>query len=161
MKKTIFALATVFFLSACSNKNFMHDPIKNELLAYTQKTEVINKNQRVLVLGTYLNPAYPDLVSENLEEHFIVAIYPKETEVAKGSFTINRSSQNVVIRELQEGDDLLKKVAFSVPWGKYYEIVSPQKNTDVIRINFEIYPSARIELAFQKVSVSMYWQPKH
>lgn len=160
MKKIIFTIIIAIFLSACSNKNITHDPIKNELLAYTQKTEIINKNERILALGTYLNPVYPNLVSKNLEEHFIVAIYPKEIDINENSFTVNSSIQDVMIRELKEGDELLKKVAFSVPWGKYYEIISPRKNTDILRLNFEIYPSDRIELAFQKVSVSMYWHPK-
>lgn len=160
MKNSILMIVFAFFLTACSNKNFLHEPIKNELLAYTKKAEIINSKERILAVATYLNPIYPDLVSENLEEHFIVAIYPKESEINAGSFAVNNSSQNIILRELQEGDKLLEKVAFRVPWGKYYEVVSPQKNTDVIRLNFEIYPSARIELAFQKVSVSMYWQPK-
>lgn len=160
MKNSIFTLMITLFLVACSSKNVVHDSIKNELLSYTQKTEIINDKVRILVLGTYLNPVYPDLIDKNLKEHFILAIYPKEININKKTFMVNQSKQNLSIRELNPDDELLKKVAFKIPWGKYYEIISPEQNTDLINISFEIYPSVRTQLTFQKVSVSMYWQPK-
>ncbi|NLY04062.1 MAG: hypothetical protein GXZ15_04400 [Campylobacter sp.] len=54
------ALLTLLIIG-CTSKTYVHEPLKNELLAYTQKFEHIRDNSdRYLAVATYLNPALND-----------------------------------------------------------------------------------------------------
>lgn len=153
MKNVIFAIFALIFTSGCSDKNYIHEPLKNELLAYTSKSEIINKDERILVLGTYLSPTTNDIVNER----FIVSIYPKDSVVNIDSFALNGSKNGVKVKIIEDKDELLNLVSFQMPWGAYYEMVSPSISGDTLNITFEIYPSKLVSLRFQKVSKSMYW----
>ena len=74
MKKIILiSLCGLFFLS-CSQKEQIHDPLKNEFMAYTQKFESVKENDRYLGIATYLNPVMPEIRNENEDEFFIFKV---------------------------------------------------------------------------------------
>ena len=157
MNKISIFFVMIFAFLGCSDKVVVHEPLKNELLAYTSKFEIVEKDDRFLALGTYLNPIHSEIVSKDKEEKFIIAIYPKESLVDLSSFSVENSKEGVRTRVLKEGDPFLNLVTFRIPWGRYIEVVSPEKSSDVLKVEFEIYPSKKALLEFRKVSKSMYW----
>ncbi|MFL1706359.1 hypothetical protein ACHJH3_05085 [Campylobacter sp. MOP7] len=157
MKNLLICLALMTGFLGCSNKIVIHEPLKNELLAYTSKSEIIQKNLKILVLGTYLNPVHSELIKENKDEKFIIAIHPKDADVNLKSFSLNNDISGIKTRILDENDELLKLITFQMPWGKYIEVSAPEKSLDRLNLSFEIYPSNQVSLEFQKVSKSMYW----
>ncbi|QCD52956.1 hypothetical protein [Campylobacter sp. RM16192] len=157
MGKFFIYLSVVFLFLGCANKAIVHDPLKNELLAYTSKFEIVEKNDKFLALGTYLNPIHSDIITKDKDERFIIAIHPKESKISLSSFSVNGSKDEVRARILAKDDPLLKLVTFNMPWGEYIEVVSPQKISDTLKVEFEIYPSKKALLEFRKVSKSMYW----
>lgn len=157
MKNLLIFLALVVAFFGCSSKVVVHEPLKNELLAYTSKSEIIQKDLKILVLGTYLNPVHSELIKESKDEKFIIAVYPKDSEVNFKSFSVNNDISGIKTRVLDENDELLKLITFQMPWGKYIEVSAPEKISDKLNLSFEIYPSKQVSLEFQKVSKSMYW----
>lgn len=157
MRKFLIFLSVVFIFFGCSDKVVIHEPLKNELLAYTSKFEAVDKENRVLVLGTYLNPVHSELISETKDEKFIIAVHPKESRIDLANFSINGSKEGVRARILPDNDPLLSLVTFQMPWGKHIEVISPEKTGDNLTLEFEIYPSVQASLKFRKVSKSMYW----
>ncbi|WP_169974117.1 MULTISPECIES: hypothetical protein [unclassified Campylobacter] len=157
MKNLLIFLALVVAFFGCSSKVVVHEPLKNELLAYTSKSEIIQKDLKILVLGTYLNPVHSELIKESKDEKFIIALYPKDSEVNFKSFSVNNDISGIKARVLDENDELLKLITFQMPWGKYIEVSAPEKISDKLNLSFEIYPSKQVSLEFQKVSKSMYW----
>lgn len=143
----------LFFISGCSDKKYIHEPLKNELLAYTSKAEIIKENDRILILGVYLNP----ITSEYDKERFVLAIYPKDSELKTNSFALNGSKSQILVKSIEYNDELLNKVSFKMPWGAYYEVVSPAISSDTLTLTFEIRDLNAVALKFQKVSKSMYW----
>lgn len=154
--KNLALITIMFILSACSPKN-VQDPLKNELLAYTKKTQIINEKERILVVGSYLNPIYSEF-NDDFKEHIILAVYPKSTKINLSSFRLN--GEKVALRALKNSDELIKKVAFFVPLAQYFEISALQKETLMLDLSFEIDQVSEVFLSFQKVSKSMYWNPK-
>ncbi|MCD8212469.1 MAG: hypothetical protein LUC34_00125 [Campylobacter sp.] len=157
-----FVFIFVFLLSffGCSDKKIViHEPLKNELLAYTSKTEIIKDTNRTLIVATYLNPIYQSKISIKGEEKFLVAINPKENEIDVSSITVNGDNNATSLRLLDDGDELLGLVGFEMPWAAYYEISAPSKDSDKLTLSFEIYRSEKVSLGFQKVAKSLYWNP--
>ncbi|MGG7072877.1 hypothetical protein U5B43_01285 [Campylobacter sp. 9BO] len=160
MKKFLIFLAILAFIQGCSNKKvIVHEPLKNELLAYTSKDEIIDKNGNTLITATYLNPIYQSKVAIKNEEKFLVAINPKEHEINPQTIALNGNTNGTRARVLEQDDELLKLTGFNMPWGIYYEISAPSKETDNLNLSFEIYPSKKVSLDFLKVSKSLYWYP--
>ena len=157
MKKSVFFLSFILALAGCADKKYIHEPLKNELLAYTSKSEIIDAKTNILIVATYLNPIYSELIDEQKREKFVVAVHPKEAKILDESFSANGSQRGIMVRRLTANDPLLEKVSFEVPWAQYFEVSTPEIKSDRININFEIYPSKQVSLSFQKVSKSMYW----
>ena len=86
-----------------------------------------------------------------------MAVHPKEVKILEESFTANDLQQGIMVRRLAANDPLLEKVSFEVPWAQYFEVSTPEIKSDKINLTFEIYPSKKASLSFQKVSKSMYW----
>ncbi|MDO5046877.1 MAG: hypothetical protein Q4D84_09285 [Campylobacter sp.] len=157
MKNLLIFLALITAFFGCSGKIVVHEPLKNELLAYTSKAEVIEKELKILVLGTYLNPVHSDVIKDSKDEKFIIAVHPKDSEINFKSFSLNNDISGIKTRILDENDELLKLITFQIPWGKYIEVSAPEKFSDRLNLSFEIHPSKQVSLEFQKVSKSMYW----
>ena len=103
------------------------------------------------------NPIYNELIDEQKREKIVVAVHPKEAKILDESFTANGSQRGILVRRLAANDPLLEKVSFEVPWAQYFEVSTPEISNDKINLDFEIYPSKKASLSFQKVSKSMYW----
>ena len=157
MKKMIKFVVFALLLAGCADKKYIHNPLKNELLAYTSKAEVIDKDTQILAVATYLNPIYKELNDEQKREKIILAVHPKEAKLISESLVVNGVQSGVSIRRLEADDELLEKVSFPVPWAQYFEITAPEILSDRLTLTFEIYPSKKAFLSFQKVSKSMYW----
>ena len=158
-KFTLFAVFILALAGCGDKKTIVHEPLKNELLAYTSKSEIIEDTNRTLIIATYLNPIYQTKLGENSGETFLVAINPKEQEIDATTIKVNGDNNGTSVRLLDESDELLKFAGFSLPWARYYEITAPSKDADNLSLTFEIYPSKKASLSFVKVSKSLYWNP--
>ncbi|MSN96030.1 hypothetical protein F1B92_02285 [Campylobacter sp. FMV-PI01] len=156
MKKNLSILAIVALFFGCTNKTKTHQPLQNELLAYTYKFEKIQNNQRYLAIATYLNPILKD---QNQNEIFILSSYPKEEEILINSIKVNGDS-NVDVSKLKNDDEILNFINIKLPWSNHYKITAPQKNSDYLEITYKTNLSTLAKLKFQKVSKSMHWSPK-
>ncbi|WXG60725.1 hypothetical protein VB002_03985 [Campylobacter concisus] len=57
-KFTLFFIFILMIFGCADQKVIVHEPLKNELLAYTSKSEIIDGTDRTLIIATYLNPIY-------------------------------------------------------------------------------------------------------
>lgn len=148
---------TIFLVSCADKKQYVHEPIKNELLAYTEKFEKIRQgSDRYLAVATYLNPI---LKNSNNEEIFILSSYPKEEGINLKTLKVNNDN-NIIITPLKSDDELLKLTNINLPWSHHYKITAPEKNSDSLKITYDTNRSLKVQLKFQKVSKSMYWSPE-
>lgn len=156
MKKLInlALLATIFV--GCSNKEYVHDPLKNELLAYTQKFEAIRGNtDRYLAVASYLNPVLADASGET----FLLSSYPQDEDIKFNTLKVNGDS-NLSVKKVKEGDKILEITNINLPWSNHYELISPVKEADYLTITYETEKNTKVSLKFLKVSKSMYWKPE-
>ena len=155
-KFTLFFIFVLMIFGCADQKVIVHEPLKNELLAYTSKSEIIDGTDRMLIIATYLNPIYNSNLDEN-KEHFLVAINPKEHAQNLSNIKVNGDSNATNARLLDESDEMLKFAGFSMPWAVYYEVTAPSKQSDDLALSFEIYQSKPVLLNFRKVAKSLYW----
>ena len=157
MSKFISFFVFILMIFGCAGeKVIVHEPLKNELLAYTSKSEIIDGADRTLIIATYLNPIYNSNLDQN-KEHFLVAINPKEHASELNNIKVNNDSNATNARLLDENDKMLKFAGFSMPWALYYEVTAPSKQSDDLTLSFEIYQSKPVLLNFRKVAKSLYW----
>ena len=157
MSKFISFFVFILMIFGCAGeKVIVHEPLKNELLAYTSKSEIIDGADRTLIIATYLNPIYNSNLDQN-KEHFLVAINPKEHSSELNNIKVNNDSNATNARLLDENDKMLKFAGFSMPWALYYEVTAPSKQSDDLTLSFEIYQSKPVLLNFRKVAKSLYW----
>ncbi|OUT18858.1 hypothetical protein [Campylobacter concisus] len=157
MSKFISFFVFILMIFGCAGeKVIVHEPLKNELLAYTSKSEIIDGADRTLIIATYLNPIYNSNLDQN-KEHFLVAINPKEHASELKNIKVNNDSNATNARLLDENDKMLKFAGFSMPWALYYEVTAPSKQSDDLTLSFEIYQSKPVLLNFRKVAKSLYW----
>ncbi|WP_304339435.1 hypothetical protein [Campylobacter ureolyticus] len=155
MKKLNLFILVLIFLTGCAEKKSDLDPVKNELLAYTQKFESINGKKRYLAVSTYLNP----VLKNSDKEIFILSSYPKEEIILLNSININ-SDFDLNITKLDLNDELLKILNINLPWSNHYKITSNVKNSDYLTLNYKTQSGINANLKFLKVSKSMYWNPQ-
>lgn len=157
MSKFISFFVFILMIFGCAGeKVIVHEPLKNELLAYTSKSEIIDGADRTLIIATYLNPIYNSNLDQS-KEHFLVAINPKEYASELNNIKVNNDSNATNARLLDENDKMLKFAGFSMPWALYYEVTAPSKQSDDLTLSFEIYQSKPVLLNFRKVAKSLYW----
>ena len=157
MSKFISFFVFILMIFGCAGeKVIVHEPLKNELLAYTSKSEIIDGTDRTLIVATYLNPIYNSDLDAS-KEHFLVAINPKEHASELNNIKVNNDSNATNARLLDENDEMLKFAGFSMPWSVYYEVTAPSKQSDDLTLSFEIYQSRPVLLNFRKVAKSLYW----
>ena len=157
MSKFISFFVFILMIFGCAGeKVIVHEPLKNELLAYTSKSEIIDGTDRTLIVTTYLNPIYNSDLDAS-KEHFLVAINPKEHAQNLKNIKVNDDSNATNARLLDENDKMLKFAGFSMPWALYYEVTAPSKQSDDLTLSFEIYQSKPVLLNFRKVAKSLYW----
>ena len=157
MSKFISFFVFILMIFGCAGeKVIVHEPLKNELLAYTSKSEIIDGADRTLIIATYLNPIYNSNLDQS-KEHFLVAINPKEHANELNNIKVNNDSNATNARLLDENDKMLKFTGFSMPWALYYEVTAPSKQSDDLTLSFEIYQSKPVLLNFRKVAKSLYW----
>ncbi|WP_103625254.1 hypothetical protein [Campylobacter concisus] len=157
MSKFISFFVFILMIFGCAGeKVIVHEPLKNELLAYTSKSEIIDGADRTLIIATYLNPIYNSNLDQS-KEHFLVAINPKEHASELNNIKVNNDSNATNTRLLDENDEMLKFAGFSMPWALYYEVTAPSKQSDDLALSFEIYQSKPVLLNFRKVAKSLYW----
>ena len=157
MSKFISFFVFILMIFGCAGeKVIVHEPLKNELLAYTSKSEIIDGTDRTLIVATYLNPIYNSNLDAS-KEHFLVAINPKEHASELNNIKVNNDSNATNARLLDENDKMLKFAGFSMPWAVYYEVTAPSKQSDDLALSFEIYQSKQVLLNFRKVAKSLYW----
>lgn len=154
MKKLINLSILAVLLLGCSSKEYIHDPLKNELLAYTQKFEAIRGNaDRYLAVATYLTP----VLAEAKDETFLLSSYPQDEDIKFQTLKIN-DDKNVSISEAS--DEILKLSNINLPWSKHYKLVVPTKQADYLTISYQTSKNTNVTLKFLKVSKSMYWRPE-
>ena len=157
MSKFISFFVFILMIFGCAGeKVIVHEPLKNELLAYTSKSEIIDGADRTLIIATYLNPIYNSNLDQS-KEHFLVAINPKEHASELNNIKVNNDSNATNARLLDENDEMLKFAGFSMPWALYYEVTAPSKQSNDLTLSFEIYQSKPVLLNFRKVAKSLYW----
>ena len=157
MSKFISFFVFILMIFGCAGeKVIVHEPLKNELLAYTSKNEIIDGADRTLIIATYLNPIYNSNLDQS-KEHFLLAINPKEHASELNNIKVNNDSNATNARMLDENDKMLKFAGFSMPWALYYEVTAPSKQSDDLTLSFEIYQSKPVLLNFRKVAKSLYW----
>ena len=157
MSKFISFFVFILMIFGCTGeKVIVHEPLKNELLAYTSKSEIIDGTDRTLIVATYLNPIYNSNLDAS-KEHFLVAINPKEHASELNNIKVNNDSNATNARLLDENEEMLKFAGFSMPWSVYYEVTAPSKQSDNLVLSFEIYQSKPVLLNFRKVAKSLYW----
>ncbi|ORI08571.1 hypothetical protein A3835_03310 [Campylobacter concisus] len=157
MSKFISFFVFILMIFGCAGeKVIVHEPLKNELLAYTSKSEIIDGTDRTLIVATYLNPIYNSNLDAS-KEHFLVAINPKEHASELNNIKVNNDSNATNARLLDENNEMLKFAGFSMPWAVYYEVTAPSKQSDDLALSFEIYQSKQVLLNFRKVAKSLYW----
>ncbi|WP_103582517.1 hypothetical protein [Campylobacter concisus] len=157
MSKFLSFFVFILMIFGCAGeKVIVHEPLKNELLAYTSKSEIIDGADRTLIIATYLNPIYNSNLDQS-KEHFLVAINPKEHANELNNIKVNNDSNATNARLLDENDKMLKFTGFSMPWALYYEVTAPSKQSDDLTLSFEIYQSKPVLLNFRKVAKSLYW----
>lgn len=157
MSKFLSFFVFILMIFGCAGeKVIVHEPLKNELLAYTSKSEIIDGADRTLIIATYLNPIYNSNLDQS-KEHFLVAINPKEHASELNNIKVNNDSNATNTRLLDENDEMLKFAGFSMPWALYYEVTAPSKQSDDLALSFEIYQSKPVLLNFRKVAKSLYW----
>ena len=157
MSKFISFFIFILMIFGCAGeKVIVHEPLKNELLAYTSKSEIIDGTDRTLIVATYLNPIYNSDLDAS-KEHFLVAINPKEHASELNNIKVNNDSNATNARLLDENNEMLKFAGFSMPWAVYYEVTAPSKQSDDLAHSFEIYQSKQVLLNFRKVAKSLYW----
>ncbi|WP_103579550.1 hypothetical protein [Campylobacter concisus] len=157
MSKFISFFVFILMIFGCAGeKVIVHEPLKNELLAYTSKSEIIDGTDRTLIVATYLNPIYNSDLDAS-KEHFLLAINPKEHASELNNIKVNNDSNATNARLLDENDEMLKFAGFSMPWALYYEVTAPSKQSDDLALSFEIYQSKPVLLNFRKVAKSLYW----
>ena len=155
MKKLNLFILVLIFLTGCAEKKSDLDPVKNELLAYTQKFESINGKKRYLAVSTYLNP----VLKNSDKEIFILSSYPKEESILLDSVNINNDF-DLNITKLDFEDELLKMVNINIPWSNHYKITSHIKDNDYLTLSYKTQSGINANLKFLKVSKSMYWNPQ-
>ena len=157
MSKFLSFFVFILMIFGCAGeKVIVHEPLKNELLAYTSKSEIIDGADRTLIIATYLNPIYNSNLDQS-KEHFLVAINPKEHASELNNIKVNNDSNATNARLLDENDKMLKFAGFSMPWALYYEVTAPSKQNNDLTLSFEIYQSRPVLLNFRKVAKSLYW----
>lgn len=157
MSKFLSFFVFILMIFGCAGeKVIVHEPLKNELLAYTSKSEIIDGADRTLIIATYLNPIYNSNLDQS-KEHFLVAINPKEHASELNNIKVNNDSNATNARLLDENNEMLKFAGFSMPWALYYEVTAPSKQSDDLTLSFEIYQSKPVLLNFRKVAKSLYW----
>ena len=157
MSKFISFFVFILMIFGCAGEKVIaHEPLKNELLAYTSKSEIIDGTDRTLIVATYLNPIYNSNLDAS-KEHFLVAINPKEHASELNNIKVNNDSNATNARLLDENNEMLKFAGFSMPWAVYYEVTAPSKQSDDLALSFEIYQSKQVLLNFRKVAKSLYW----
>ena len=157
MSKFLSFFVFILMIFGCAGeKVIVHEPLKNELLAYTSKSEIIDGADRTLIIATYLNPIYNSNLDQS-KEHFLVAINPKEHAQNLKNIKVNGDSNATNARLLDENDEMLKFAGFSMPWALYYEVTAPSKQNNDLTLSFEIYQSRPVLLNFRKVAKSLYW----
>ncbi|MCZ6169310.1 hypothetical protein [Campylobacter ureolyticus] len=155
MKKLNLFILVLIFLTGCAEKKSDLDPVKNELLAYTQKFESINEEKRYLAVSTYLNP----VLKNSDKEIFILSSYPKEESILLDSVNVNNDF-DLNITKLDLEDELLKMVNINIPWSNHYKITSHIKDNDYLTLSYKTQSGINANLKFLKVSKSMYWNPQ-
>lgn len=155
MKKLNLFILVLIFLTGCAEKKSDLDPVKNELLAYTQKFESINEEKCYLAVSTYLNP----VLKNSDKEIFILSSYPKEESILLDSVNINNDF-DLNITKLDFEDELLKMVNINIPWSNHYKITSHIKDNDYLTLSYKTQSGINVNLKFLKVSKSMYWNPQ-
>lgn len=155
MKKLNLFILVLIFLTGCAEKKSDLDPVKNELLAYTQKFESINEEKRYLAVSTYLNP----VLKNSDKEIFILSSYPKEETILLDSINVNNDF-DLNITKLDLEDELLKMVNINIPWSNHYKITSHIKDNDYLTLSYKTQSGINANLKFLKVSKSMYWNPQ-
>ncbi len=106
MSKFISFFVFILMIFGCAGeKVIVHEPLKNELLAYTSKSEIIDGADRTLIIATYLNPIYNSNLDQS-KEHFLVAINPKEHASELNNIKVNNDSNATNARLLDENDKI-------------------------------------------------------
>lgn len=157
MKNLLFASALAFLLLGCASTKNMNEAQKKELLAYTSKFE----KENFLVVGTYLNPIYPQ--GDDANDDFIISIYPDDNNIDVSTLKINGDDEGISAYVLNADEPILGKLAFRTPWAKHYKISISAKKANTLVLEFsagENDRSHQVALSFQKISRSLYWSPR-
>lgn len=164
MLKNLFFIILTILITGCQSKmSYTTDPLKNEILAYTQKFEDVK--DKFLVVGTYLNPVHQNLLIDKNREYFIISIYPKDSKIDYKSFKVNGDKTDVQVEILKNNDPFLKLITFTMPWGEYISISAPKKDTQTLNLSFDRFNDETshqllVSLNFRKIAKSLYWNSR-
>lgn len=153
MKKLyLFVLIPFIFLS-CAKENPGHNPLKNELLAYTQKFEKIQESYRFLATGTYLNPVFKDFEGKN-KEYFILSIYPLEEKLDLSTVRINNKLP-LSVKEISD-DEFAKLSPVKIYWAKHYKITASEMDSKTLNLTFKAGKTKALKISsLNKLSITI------
>ena len=151
MKKLILPALLVIF-GGCVDKNFAHDPQKNEILAYTKKFEFIKPDRRYVALASYINPVL--ILDENDTHEYILLSYFPDDAPRENSVKINGVSAK--FEPLNDGSKMLKFSDFSMKWGAHAQIVAPQILADTLNLSYQTNSGIKVNFASNLIVVSFF-----
>lgn len=158
MKNLIFCVISACIFTACSTEKVVHEPLKNEFMAYTQKFESTKAGNRYLAIASYLNPVFNEVRNEKEDEILLLSVYPKDVLIIPGSVKLNGNEADIEI--LDENSALLEKTAFKLPYSANYKITASCENKDDLVLTYKTSNDLNANFKFRKISKSLYWNPK-
>jgi hypothetical protein len=159
MYKTLSLSILSTIVIGCSSttalKHFDKSEFESKAMQYTKKADVIiNKEQKVLLWGTYLNNT--DITEfDSKDEVFVTSIYfveEKSQDINENGyfFTLN-GKKSKSIEEIQTDNEKYKDILSKNTWGKYYLVkFNEVKDSYDLTFTFSNTNSNSAELKFEK-----------
>ena len=151
---------TIFFITGCS-KSITIDQLNiqkvQELsMVNTRKGELSNKNSKIFILATYLNPIKTSAL-DNSKENFLISIYfseqnnrSKENNNPFYNIRLNKTILMDDIKLVNKNSKLLRLIPIKNRWSEYYIIEFPKQNTKTLKLSFENAQHKKVNLIFSK-----------
>ena len=150
----------VFIIIGCS-KNITIDQLDmqkvQELsMVNTVQGELTNKNSKVFILATYLNPIKTAEI-DNAKENFLISIYlSKEKDDIKSDNNpfykvfLNDTVLLDDIKRVNKKSKILKIIPIKNRWSEYYFLSFPKQKRKKLKLTFENREHKRVNLIFSK-----------
>lgn len=158
MKFISFLIVLLFFTGCVQDRSFgifTKDKIYQKAIKYTQKGDIINKEEtKAIIIATYLNQIYDEFKKE---ESFYVGIYlndensNKNSALKDSSYKIKLNSlKPISIVEVDKNSKYHKELPFINSWFTYYIINFESSKSKELNLNLENEKVGKTTLKFLK-----------